>query len=150
MAAVVTVFTIVCVANILEDWLHDLSIDMFTEDGCLHASAQDLHDAAIDCRYLLFLQEASKLFAVQPVAGGWYSNGRCPCRCRRSLIPETLQLNDLGVHTLLFGIWPGIRRADIKPQARPITIKLTDYPLRGECPAPTWITHLRKLALLVA
>jgi hypothetical protein len=39
MAAITAVFTIGHVANMLgedEDWLHDLSIDMFPEDGCLH------------------------------------------------------------------------------------------------------------------
>jgi hypothetical protein len=38
MAAISAVFTIGYVANLLgenEDWLHDLSIDMFPEDGCL-------------------------------------------------------------------------------------------------------------------
>ena len=37
--AIAAVFTIGYVANLLgedEDWLHDLSIDMFPEDGCLH------------------------------------------------------------------------------------------------------------------
>ena len=36
--AISAVFTITYVANLLgedEDWLHDLSIDMFPEDGCL-------------------------------------------------------------------------------------------------------------------
>jgi hypothetical protein len=39
MAAIAAVFTIGHVARILgedEDWLHDLSLDMFPEDGCLH------------------------------------------------------------------------------------------------------------------
>jgi hypothetical protein len=39
MAVIAAVFTIGHVARILgedEDWLHDLSIDMFPEDGCLH------------------------------------------------------------------------------------------------------------------
>jgi hypothetical protein len=39
MAAIAAVFTIGHVAQMLgenEDWLHDLSIDMFAEDGCLH------------------------------------------------------------------------------------------------------------------
>ncbi len=38
MAAITAVFTINHVAKMLgedEDWLHDLSIDMFPEDGCL-------------------------------------------------------------------------------------------------------------------
>ena len=38
MAAISAVFTIDYVANLLgenEGWLHDLSIDMFSEDGCL-------------------------------------------------------------------------------------------------------------------
>ena len=39
MAAISAIFTISHVAALLgedEDWLHDLSIDMFPEDGCLH------------------------------------------------------------------------------------------------------------------
>ena len=38
LAAIASVFTIRYVANLLgedEDWLHQLSIDMFPEDGCL-------------------------------------------------------------------------------------------------------------------
>jgi hypothetical protein len=38
MVAIAHVFTIGYVANLLgedEDWLHDLSTDMFPEDGCL-------------------------------------------------------------------------------------------------------------------
>jgi hypothetical protein len=38
LAAIASVFTIGYVANMLgedEDWLHELSIDMFPEDGCL-------------------------------------------------------------------------------------------------------------------
>jgi hypothetical protein len=40
VAAIAAVFTIGYVANMLgedEDWLHELSIDMFPEDGCLRA-----------------------------------------------------------------------------------------------------------------
>jgi hypothetical protein len=39
LAAISHVFTITYVAEMLgedEDWLHELSIDMFPEDGCLH------------------------------------------------------------------------------------------------------------------
>ena len=39
VAAISAVFSIGYVANLLgedEDWLHDLAIDMFPEDGCLH------------------------------------------------------------------------------------------------------------------
>lgn len=39
MAATSAVFTISYVAKVLgedQDWLHELSIDMFPEDGCLH------------------------------------------------------------------------------------------------------------------
>ena len=39
LAAIAAVFTIRYVANMLgedEDWLHELSISMFPEDGCLH------------------------------------------------------------------------------------------------------------------
>ena len=38
LAAIAGVFTITYVAEMLgedEDWLHELSIDMFPEDGCL-------------------------------------------------------------------------------------------------------------------
>jgi hypothetical protein len=39
LGAVAAVFTINYVAEMLgedEDWLYELSIDMFAEDGCLH------------------------------------------------------------------------------------------------------------------
>ena len=39
MAAISRIFTITYVAEVLgedEDWLHDLSIDMFPENGCLN------------------------------------------------------------------------------------------------------------------
>jgi hypothetical protein len=39
LAAISRAFTIAYVAELLdedEDWLHELSIDMFPEDGCLH------------------------------------------------------------------------------------------------------------------
>jgi hypothetical protein len=39
VAAISFVFTITYVAELLgedEDWLHELSIDMFPKDGCLH------------------------------------------------------------------------------------------------------------------
>jgi hypothetical protein len=39
LAAIASVFTIGYVANLPgedQDWLHELSIDMFPEDGCLH------------------------------------------------------------------------------------------------------------------
>ena len=44
MAAISAVFTISHVAKLLgedEDWLHDLSISMFPEDGCLHVYGVD-------------------------------------------------------------------------------------------------------------
>jgi hypothetical protein len=46
MAAISAVFTISYVANLLgenEDWLHDLSINMFPDDGCLwvHSVGED-------------------------------------------------------------------------------------------------------------
>jgi hypothetical protein len=46
MAAISAVFTIGYVANLLgedEDWLHDLSINIFPEDGCLwvHGVGED-------------------------------------------------------------------------------------------------------------
>jgi hypothetical protein len=39
LPAITRVFTVTYVAELLgedEDWLHDLSIDMFPEDGCLY------------------------------------------------------------------------------------------------------------------
>ena len=46
MAAITVVFTISCVATLLgedEDWIFDLSISMFPEDGCLwvHGVGED-------------------------------------------------------------------------------------------------------------
>jgi hypothetical protein len=44
LAAISSVFTITYVAELLgedEDWLHELSIDMFPEDGCLHVYGKD-------------------------------------------------------------------------------------------------------------
>ena len=45
VAAIAAVFTIGYVANMLgedEDWLYELSIDMFPEDGCLYVhTSQD-------------------------------------------------------------------------------------------------------------
>jgi hypothetical protein len=58
VAAISAVFTIGYVAKMLgedEDWLHDLSIDMFSEDGCLHVYDVDKNgitaftDFGIDC-----------------------------------------------------------------------------------------------------
>ncbi len=58
MAAISAVFTIGHVAKMLgedEDWLHDLSIGMFPEDGCLHVYGVDENgitaftDFGIDC-----------------------------------------------------------------------------------------------------
>ena len=48
LAAISHVFTITYVAEMLgedEDWLHELSIDMFPEDGCLHVYRG--HDDAV-------------------------------------------------------------------------------------------------------
>jgi len=42
LAAIAAVFTISYVANMLgedDDWLYELSIDMFPEDGCLPSTA---------------------------------------------------------------------------------------------------------------
>ena len=44
MAAISSLFTIGYVAKLLgedEDWLHELSINMFPEDGCLHVYGVD-------------------------------------------------------------------------------------------------------------
>ncbi len=44
VAAISAVFTIDYVANLLGEnkgWLHDLSIDMFPEDGCLRVYGED-------------------------------------------------------------------------------------------------------------
>ena len=57
MAAISHVFTITYVAELLgedEDWLHDLSIDMFPEDGCL-CVCRGTDDAV-----LLMMNELSK------------------------------------------------------------------------------------------
>lgn len=54
MAAISHVFTISRVAEMLgenEDWLHELSIDMFPEDGCLHivGTGEETITAFTDC-----------------------------------------------------------------------------------------------------
>lgn len=54
VAAIAAVSTISYVANLLgedEDWLHDLAIDMFPEDGCLrvHGFGEDGVIAFTEC-----------------------------------------------------------------------------------------------------
>ncbi len=70
MAAISAVFTIGHVAKMLgedEDWLHDLSIDMFPEDGCLwvYGVGEDgvpaFTDFGIDClRQIIADKRAAK------------------------------------------------------------------------------------------
>ena len=54
LAAIAAVFTIGYVANMLgedEDWLHELSIDMFPEDGCLRVYDVGEHSVTAFTQY---------------------------------------------------------------------------------------------------
>ena len=54
VAAIASVFTIGYVANLLgedEDWLHELSIDMFPEDGCLRVYGVGEHGVTAFTQY---------------------------------------------------------------------------------------------------
>ena len=54
LAAIAAVFTIGYVANMLgedEHWLHELSIDMFPEDGCLHVYGVGEHGVTAFTEY---------------------------------------------------------------------------------------------------
>ena len=68
MAATAAVFTIGYVANLLgedEDWLYELSIDMFPEDGCLHVYGVDgdgvtaLTEYGIECLRQIIADETA-------------------------------------------------------------------------------------------
>ena len=76
VAAIAAVFTIAYVANMLgedEDWLHDLSIDMFTEDGCLHVygvgedGVTAFTDYGIECLRQIIADERAAGRALLPV-----------------------------------------------------------------------------------
>jgi hypothetical protein len=76
VAAIAAVFTIAYVANMLgedEDWLHDLSIDMFTEDGCLHVygvgedGVTAFTDYDIECLRQIIADERAAGRALSPV-----------------------------------------------------------------------------------
>ncbi len=73
--AIAAVFTIGYVANLLgedEDWLHDLSIDMFPEDGCLHVygAGEDgvtaFTDYGIECLRQIIADERAAGRALPP------------------------------------------------------------------------------------
>lgn len=54
LAAIAAVFTIGYVANMLgedEDWLYELSIDMFAEDGCLRVYGVGEHGVTAFTQY---------------------------------------------------------------------------------------------------
>ena len=54
LAAIAAVFTIGYVANMLggdEDWLYELSIDMFPEDGCLRVHGVGEHGVTAFTQY---------------------------------------------------------------------------------------------------
>ncbi len=74
--AIAAVFTIGYVANLLgedEDWLHDLSIDMFPEDGCLHVygvgedGVTAFTDYGIECLRQIIADERAAGRALPPV-----------------------------------------------------------------------------------
>jgi hypothetical protein len=76
VAAIVAVFTIGYVANMLgeyEDWLHDLSIDMFPEDGCLYVcgvgedGVTAFTDYGIECLRQIIADEKAAGRAPSPV-----------------------------------------------------------------------------------
>ena len=73
--AIAAVFAIGYVANLLgedEDWLHDLSIDMFPEDGCLHVygvgedGVTAFTDYGIDCLRQIIADERAPGRALPP------------------------------------------------------------------------------------
>ena len=76
MAALSAVFTIGYVAKLLgedEDWLHELSISMFPEDGCLHVygigddGVTAFTQYGIDCLRQIIDDERAAGGAPQPV-----------------------------------------------------------------------------------
>ena len=74
VAAIAAVFTIAYVANMLgedEDWLHDPSIDMFPEDGCLvYGVGEDgvtaFTDYGIECLRQIIADERTAGRALPP------------------------------------------------------------------------------------
>ncbi len=75
MAAISAVFTIGHVAKMLgedEDWLHDLSINMFPEDGCLwvHGVGDDgvpaFTEYGIECLQQIIADERAASTAPKP------------------------------------------------------------------------------------
>jgi len=76
LPAISAVFTITYVAEILgedEDWLHELSIDMFSEDGCLrvYGVGEDgvtaFTDDGIECLKQIIADERTAGRAPPPV-----------------------------------------------------------------------------------
>jgi hypothetical protein len=76
LAAVASVFTINRVAEMLgedEDWLHDLSIDMFPEDGCLRVydvgedGVTAFTDYGIECLKQIIADERAAGKAPPPI-----------------------------------------------------------------------------------
>ena len=76
LAAISAVFTITYVAEILredEDWPHELSIDMFPEDGCLHVygvgdnSVTAFTEYGIECLKQIIADERAGEKAPTPV-----------------------------------------------------------------------------------
>ena len=76
MAAISAVFTIGCVAKLLgedEDWLYELSINMFPEDGCLHVygvgedGVTAFTDYGIECLKEIIADERATGRAPKPI-----------------------------------------------------------------------------------
>jgi hypothetical protein len=76
LAAITAVFTINHVAKTLgedEDWLHELSIDMFPEDGCLYVYGIGEHgmtaftEYGIECLKQIVADERAAGRAPQPI-----------------------------------------------------------------------------------
>ena len=76
MAAITAVFTISNVAKTLgenEDWLHELSIDMFPEDGCLYVYGIGEHavtaftEYGIECLKQIIADERAAGRAPPPI-----------------------------------------------------------------------------------
>jgi hypothetical protein len=70
LAAIATVFRIGYVANMLgedEDWLHELSISMFPEDGCLHVYGVSDDGATAFAQY--GIERSQQIIADERAAG---------------------------------------------------------------------------------
>lgn len=76
MAAFSAVFTITYVAKMLgedQDWLHELSIDMFPEDGCLHVygigddGVTAFTEYGIECLKQIIADERAEEKSLPPV-----------------------------------------------------------------------------------